>query len=365
MSKLIDWYLVELRLRLDGKLPSEVVETIIREAESHLGESVERQVGLNVDQESAEKSAIQAYGGPEKVAIAHLRKTSQLLWGIKPRWVAIFGSLVAIACWNFHWLTLSMFFDNFGEAWQNELAGVIGVCGLALVFVSAQRAYRSNRWFLAASTVIAAAATIPIVSYWMIGELGAPFYEGVSRFHLGRDVPNLEHTISKLDANNAFVERGIAVYQHATSEANLPEDLTFARVAARELEEEEFTPAVVGRGMSRGGNFVVPRRYGVFAMVDGSVWVLGTVAHFEDARKEWLNQGPKDLAEIDVLRKGMASLLASTKEAQNGKLFFLNPALYSETFIGTLVLLPGLLLVDWLGVLIPRARRRWPGKVLA
>src|ERR1022692_2053875 len=201
MSKLIDWYLVELRLRLDGKLPSEVVETIIQEAESHLGESVERQVGLNVDQESAEKSAIQAYGRPEKVAIAHLRKTPQLLWGIKPRWVAIYGSLVAITCWNFHWLTLGMFFDNFGEAWQNELAGVLGVGGLMLVFWASQRAYRSNRWFLAASTVIAAAATIPIVSYWMIGELGAPFYEGVSRFHLNRDVPNLEHTISKLDAN--------------------------------------------------------------------------------------------------------------------------------------------------------------------
>jgi len=365
MSNLIDWYLVELRLRLERKMPGDRIETIVREAESHLGESVQRQVALGVDQESAEQAAIQAYGRPEKVAVAHLRKTRQKLWGMSPVWVTVFGSFVAIACWNFHWLTLGMFFDNFGEVWQNELAGALGVCGLALVFAAAQGAFRSHRWLIAGSTVFAALASIPIVSYWMIGELGAPFYEGVSRFHLSRDVPNLEHTIAKLDLNRAFVARGIAAYQNATSEAALPEDLTFARAAARELWEEEFTPAVVGRGMGRGGNFVVPRRYGAFAMVDGRVWVLGTVLHYEDARKEWLIQGPVVAGQIDEQRRGMTSLLANAKQAQAGRMFFFNPALYSETFIGTLVLLPGLLLVDWLGVLIPRARRRWPGRALA
>src|SRR5580658_5774655 len=107
MSKLTDWYLVELQLRLEGKLPPERLDTVIREAESHLTESVRGRVALDVDEESAARSALQAYGKPARVALSYLRKVKPKLLGLDPKWAAAIGCLIAVACWNFHWLTLS------------------------------------------------------------------------------------------------------------------------------------------------------------------------------------------------------------------------------------------------------------------
>lgn len=363
MSRMIDWYLVELRLRLNKSLPPDKIDEIVKEAECHLQESVQRRVGPAITEPDAIEAAIEAYGKPEKVALGFVRGTKQTMLGINPVWWAAYGALMAIFCWNFHWLTLQGYFDHFGETWQNGVAGLVGVLALALMMIAVRAGLRSYRLALTGLTFAAAALSIPLMSYWMIP---APnFWQGISRLHLNRDLPKLEVELGQLRSYQSFAERGLREYANANSAGDLSLDMRNPSVVAKEFGIVRLDPAMVGLQVDHGGAFVVPRQYGAFAEIDGRMWMLETMARFEDAKKAWSVTGPKELQEITTERANLSALFGNATAAKNGKLFFLDPELYLQTVIGTVVLLPLFLLLDWIAARSARPKRRWLRKALA
>jgi hypothetical protein len=289
-------------------------------------------------------------------------------------------------------LTLNSYFDNFGDVWQNELAGVIGVLGLVVIVAAGRVGFRSYRLAICLSTLAAACLSVPLVSYWMVG--GTRDRQGISRFHLGRDSAVVKNLIGEIESNQAFLNRGMAAYKKATHTYEfktpsgdavffplaagfgpnelsslqaklLPQDLRDAKLAARELGAERFQQAVLGTTLDKGGDYVIPRKYGAFAMVHGSLTVFETMASFEDAKKAWAENGPSIAADLTREHADMVGLLRGADQARAGRLFFYNPELYMEPVFGTLFLLPFLLLLDWVGVVIAKPRRSWPKRRLA
>ncbi len=363
MAKLIDWYVVELKLLLNQKMPASRIEKIVMEAEAHLNESVSRKVAEGLTESEAAASAIDAYGRPEKVAMGFLKGWPQKLWGLNPVWWAGAGAWVTIYAWNFHWLTLSAPFDNFGNLWQNYLAGVVGLIGMAIITASIRAGLRSYRLPLAGFTVLAALLSIPLISYWMISVPG--MYEGISRFHLSRDLPRVEHNLKAMNMYDAYLTHGISEYASASKSSQLSEDLQNPAAAASKFGAEKLYPAVLGITLDPGGKYVVPRRFGAFFLVNGSAIVLETMASFDDAKKEWSEFGPTDLKQVRDQRVGFIRLAAYGRDAKAGKLFFPNPDLWIGTVFWTLILMPAFLLVDWLAFRTTLPKRRWPQRVIA
>jgi len=363
MPNLIDWYVVELRLLLNGSLPSGRVDEITMEAEAHLRESVHRRLNSSVNESVAIAAAVDAYGRPDKVALGYLKGTRQKMWGLNPGWWAMAGALIAIICWNFHWLTLDAYFDNFGDTWQNCLAGLVGVVGLVLMSVAIRAGLRSYRSWLTALTLAAAALSVPLVSYWMIPEPN--YYQGISRFHLDRDLPPVGKTLGSIKAYQSYLARGMRQFASAKSDADLASDLQNPTLAATELKLDRLGPAVLGATMDRGGRFVVPRKYGAFFEINGGSAVLETMDRFEDAKKAWAESGPSIMSDLNKAYPRFVALFAKGQDAKAGKLFFFEPTLYMETVIGTIVLLPLFLILDWIAAFNARPKRRWPRRAIA
>jgi len=363
MANVIDWYVVELKLLLNGKLPSSRVDEIVKETDGHLRESVQRKISPAVDETHAAAAAIEAYGPPEKVAMGFLKGSRQKLWGLNPGWWAAFGAITTIFCWNFHWLTLGGFFDHFGETWKNVLAGFVGVLGLVLVVIAVRAGLRSFRLALTVTTIATAVLSIPLMSYWMIPTPSG--YQGISRFHLDQDLPKLEQSLGHIETYEALIQRGLREYAAAKSPEELSEDLRNPGLAAREAGVDRLYPAVLGLSLDHGGAFVVPRLYGPFVEVNGGSTVFETMARLQDAKKAWAKSGPKDLALLKDEHRNFDILVKNAYAAKAGRLFFLDPDLYMETLIGTLILLPLFLVVDWIAVRTARPKRRWQRTALA
>ncbi|HTQ11051.1 MAG TPA: hypothetical protein VMI31_13375 [Fimbriimonadaceae bacterium] len=358
MANLIDWYLVELQLRLDCDLPESRVEEILKEAEQHFQQSVRSRQEKNVSLEDAVEDAIREYGSPERVARAFLRAWPHRVLGMKPEWAAVAGSGVALFCWCFHWMTLGGYFDNFGETWQNGIAGIVGFAALALLFRAAQAGRRSHWAVVACTTLIFGAVSVPILSVWMIPNPDQKEEQGISRLHLSRDIASVERTIAKLGEYRDFMSRGIREYAAAASPADLSSDLRDPALAGRRFGDD-WLIHIGGRERT----FLVPYD-GVFAEVDGRVWALLTSSSLINAKVEWLAKGPNDLAAIDRQQASLSQLLVSARQAQTGRLFFFDPRVYGEALVGLPLVLP-LFLLDLAGYLASASRRRWLKRVFA
>jgi hypothetical protein len=392
MSELLNWYIEELRQLLQAKIPADRLDTILREAESHLRESANCRISREVPDRLAMIEAINAYGTPKRIAISFLRRSGQKLFGMRPVYSAVGGCLIAIYAWNFHWLTLSGFFDNFGDSYENVIAGMFGLGGLALMFMACRSGMRSYRLAVSSACIIAAGLSIPIVSAWMIG--GTRDYQGISRFHLQRDVPAVRKLVSDIVKDQAFLKRGMEAYSKADHqveflhqgakiyipgnlpfddmelvsklrEQTLPPDLRNANLAVAELGVDHLNPAVHEMTVNPGGNFVVPREYGAFAMVREGLLAFETMDKYPAASKAWAKSGPIILRDLQREQVDMVALLSKADEAQHGRLFFFNPALYAETVFATLFLLPLFLLVDLVAALSASPRRSWPKRKVA
>ncbi|MDR3688247.1 MAG: hypothetical protein P4L46_02625 [Fimbriimonas sp.] len=361
-------YVSDLDAILHFELPEDRLESIVMEAESHLRESASRRVAEVTDPIRAQTEAIDAYGSPQRVAVGHLRRAGRKMWGLHPGYWAALGALVSIACWNFHWLTLDRYFDNFGNTWQNGLAGLIGLAALTLPIKAARRRFRSNWSALILVTVGAAALSIPLTAFWMIPSTDSRprgFAQGISRFHLKRDLPAVQSNIADIRAYQDLVRQGIRSYATATTERQIPGLLMDPSQVARRFGVDHLGPALVGTTITHAGKFVVPREYGAFAMVDGRTWVFESSDRFEFAKKQWATVGPSDLRNLDYLLLGFQSIERNALEAKHGRLFFFCPDLYTETVIGTLILLPLFLAIDALAVLSARPRGQRRGRVVA
>ena len=360
MSRLIDWYVVELRLLLNGKLPPDRADEIVKEAESHLRESVQNRMTPAVDEGAASKAAIEAYGRPERIAAAFFQKSPRSMLGLNPVWWASICGLIAIWCWNFELMSFRGYFDILGDTWQNGVVGIAGLAALGFLVAAVRAGLRSYRLTLTGLTVGAAALSIPLMSFWMVTAPGN--WQGISRLHLSRDIANVARTVAKMDASYSFIERGINAYTAAKSSADLPPDLRDPELAASEVGALPPPPDPRSENVAPGEKFVIPGQYGVMALVDGRFYAFHTAERFEEAKKAWLEAGPKSMTALAGQRADFGALLQNARAAQKRKLFFFEPRLCKQVLVQTVALLPLLLLVDWIATLTVLPRRRWPSK---
>lgn len=368
MANPIESYIADLKSMLVRKMAAERVEAIVKEAETHLRESVQRKISSGVDEATATELAIAAYGVPEKVALAFLRGARQKVLGLRPAWWGCLGALLAICSWDFHWLTLQGYFDNFGRMTQSEIAGCIGLLGAVVLAAAARAGFRSNWFQLIGVTIAAAALSIPLMSIWMIPSTASPqwaFQQGISRLHLNRDLPKVKGTISYLEKYQAIYKQGLRDYAAARSAQDLPQEMANATLLAARLGINSSDQWPRGLAISADGSFVVPREYGVFAEVDGRIWALETVGTFEEAKKKWAELGSNGLGEVTSHLAGFRSIERNASAAMAGRLFFFNPDMYLETVFFTLILLPLFLLIDGIATWTTRPKRRSRARVIA
>jgi hypothetical protein len=363
VANLIDWYVVELKLLLHEKMPFGKVEKIVMEAEAHLRESVACKVAEGMPEAIAAASAVEAYGRPERVAMGFLRGLPQKLWGLNPVVWAGAGCLLTIYAWNFHWLTLSGPFDNFGESWQNGLAGFVGLLGLILTATAVRAGLRPYRLALSGFTLAATLIAMPLMSFWIIQTPGN--FEGISRLHLSRDLPKVEHALTVMSSYEDYLKQGLREYASAKSPTDLSPGLRNPALAATRFGEPTLYPAVLGVTLDHGGSYVVPRQFGAYFGVRGGASVLETMAEFADAKKHWAEFGPKDLTDVKEQHRSFEALLANARSARAGKLFFPNPDMWISTTFATLFLWPFFLLVDWFAYRTAQPKRRWSLQVVA
>src|ERR1044072_6131848 len=254
MSDYISWYMVELRTRLAPHLATTRVESIIREAESHLKESSEAiRNDLAIPAENAALAAIDAFGSPEKVALTHLRETNMRILGMKPVWLVLLSAFFALPCWNFHWLSLSGPFDNFGATWQNGLAGFVGVLAIVGFIAGCRAGRRSYRGPLALLSVQFLIGSLLFGSFFAVSS-GGFFSKSVLRYQIAGAAQELPKSLERLDKYKDFVVEGKKLFASAKTVADLPEIYRNPRVAEKAFDSNP------GPGMLQAGSteYVIP-----------------------------------------------------------------------------------------------------------
>ena len=390
MCKAIGWYVKELRLLLAPNMRAGRLVEICMETQSHLEEEAKRiSEKLGVDAEQAAWLAIDAFGEPQRVAHTYVRESGRTVFGMPSLWAVLGGALVAIACWDFHWLTLGGPFDHFGDTWQNGLAGVVGAIALVLFALGCRASFRWNGPRLGAITLATALALLPVLSVWIVSDpSGSPRDQGVSRFHLARDREKLKVTLFRLDALKIYVLEGKKVFAQAKSINDLPAQYREPEAAAKILgTDAEVSGSVMGAYRDRPsryftGGMLSPRyipaggiaepveepavlipRGGVFAMVDGRIYGLSST-DFRTAKGVWADSNA-NVQEIKIQRDAIKGLLGAVDEASHGRLFFSNPWVTVQAFFWTLSMGVLLLFLDFAVWLLVRRRKARPGMALA
>jgi len=365
MPDYINWYCMEIRLRIVHHISEERVEIIVREIEGHLRESAQRLMEQNcLSSNEAEKAAVEAFGKPGRIAMGYLRESRPRIAGLRPLWVVLAGAFLATASWDFHWMSLGGYFDNFGATWENGLAGLVGFLGLILFGLGVRAGYRSYRLPVLGFGVAMSLGVLMLTSFWIVGSTFD--HQGFSRLHLSRDARQAQASIATLDEFKGYLAQGAKAYVSAKSAQDLPSSIRFAAIIDRvsglgpgELREQRFSPNELS---PTGDYFFVPRS--VMAMVDGRIWGMDTVQGFAKAKAEWAN-ADKYAGDIDVERRKFEGLLASADEARSGRLFFFNPDVYRDPVCWTIVFMPLLLIVDGIVSGLVRRRPSWRGRALA
>lgn len=375
MSNAIGWYLTELRMLLTPHLTAARVVEICKETRVHLELEAERLgAKLALENEEAAWLAIEAFGEPGRVAQTYVRESGRTVFGLKPLWAIVIGALVAMLCWDFHWLTLQGPFDNYGDTWQNGLVGVLGGLALVLFVMGCRASFRWNGLRLLGLSVATALVLVPVMSVWLVSDSRGAYYRGVSRLHLSRDAQKLKVTLGRLDALETYVREGERAFAQAGSLAELPAQYKELDAATKILgTDAEWSGSVMGAyrhgpsfipegGMTEEVQVLAPNR-SVFAMVDGRIHALDTTG-YSSAKSAWAD-ADFTLQSIEGQRDSLRALLRAVNEASNGRLFFLNPWVTVQTSFWTLSLGALLLLLDLAVWLLVRRRKARPGMALA
>ena len=370
MSKAIGWYVTELRLLLAPHLQAKRLLQVCMETESHLEQDAERLRGeLGVGAEEAAWLAIEAFGKPQTVAQTYVRESGRTVFGMKPHWAIFGGSVAAIASWDFHWLSLWGPFDNFGETWQNGIAGGIGVVALVLFALGCRASFRWNGPRIGALMAATALLLVPIMSIWIITDAtaGNVGQRGVSRWHMARDAQKLRETVDRLDALEGYLIEGKKEFAQAKTIDDLAVQYRVPEAAAKILgTDPEASGSVMGapRGRStQDGTCVFIPSWFVSAMVDGRIYALD-MATFEHAKTVYAN-AQAYTERIRNERLHTSSLLTAVDQASHGRLFFPNPWLTVQGTFWTISMGVLLILLDTGIWLIVRRRKARPGMALA
>jgi hypothetical protein len=344
MLDLISWYVIELRRRVLPHLPGPEVEDICLEAETHLRESArEIQRDSNMDDGAAAKAAITAFGTPSVVAMTHVRESDRRLLGLSPIWFVLGGTVISTGCWDFHWLSLGGYWDNFGETWQNGLAGLVGILALTAMVMGCRRGARSY-WLPILGSGVGIAAVLPVVlCTWMVSS--PDLDQGISRLHLGRDTAVVQGMIGRLDRLNSYLKGGVAIFGGDRSPVHVPgiyQVVNAGNGIAGIGEYALSTPAPPDRQRDK---FVVPGEM-VCAMVDGRIYALRTTEDVGRAMMYWRRQGPKAIEEVEKQKAKLSELLALAQAAGRGRVLFWNPGVFGQAVCWTLAFLPVLLALE-------------------
>lgn len=360
-SEYFGWYAVELRMRLGAHFPAAHVETVAREALSHLGESAERmgrELGMAPD--AAALAAIEAFGSPEQVALAHMRKSPAKLLGLPAATVATVAAIVALLCWDYHWLSLQGPFDNYGATWQNGLCGIIGFAALAALVIGVNRARRSLR--LRLSIVgLGAAVLLPLIASALV--IQGPFdYEGVPRYQARQAELDIPDSIATLDRLVPYLNKGSQAWANAKSAADVPAPYRNPSAAIAYLglnPNTNFPNYFRGGSMVEGPGIIVPRPY-VMASYTRGMWALETQSSFAEAKHAWAKNSAEALGSIKYSRDRLVGMLDLVRQARTTRVLFFNPPMMLNIFTMTTVFLIGLLLLDGVAFALARRRRKLP-----
>jgi hypothetical protein len=360
MSEYLGWYLVELRSRLEREMPMDRVATVLAEVESHLRESALRNADTpGVSEDQALIAAMHSFGSPEKVALAHLGEGGKTMFGIPRMWVVLGSAFIAIACWDFHWMSLGGFFDNFGATWQNGLAAMIGGLALVIFFLACRKGYRSYRLPVIGLTAAMAVGMIFFVSFAIVGE--KEWRQGFSRFHLARDVATAHRSLEKLDTVAAYIRRGMREISSVSTLTKLPPEYRDLEASQRALGLDGNSIPVYSDVLSQDPTAnAYPLLSGYVAvMVDGRIFGISHTANAVQVRESW-QKAPQTLKSIEHEKENLMALLQSAESARSGQLFFFNSSAFRDPVFWTIVFLPGLLLLDTIAYFAARRRRTWP-----
>ncbi|HZH97424.1 MAG TPA: hypothetical protein VEX38_00515, partial [Fimbriimonadaceae bacterium] len=345
MSEYIGWYTVELRLRLGNHLPAAKIESIVKEAGSHLRESAENlknELGLSDD--ASALAAIEAFGTPEAIAISHLQQVTLKVFGMPSAAFALLCSTIAILCWDYHWLSLSGPFDNYGATWQNGICGVVGFVALAGLVAAIAR---SKRRLLApiAASVLGCMLILPLMATYLAVPGGAS-YEAVLRPNLREAETTIPYQIRQLEKLDHWLQAGAKRYAQSKDGSDLPTSLRSVRAAEKEfgLTQGSSYPVFTSDGRVLQTAYTTPRNF-IYAPARGGLWIFEGAATFEEAKATWAKESQNAIFGANVARQELREMLANVKKARSGKLFFFNPFLITEIVMMTFTLGLGLLLL--------------------
>jgi len=359
----INWYLVELRLRLQPYFGQSKVEAIVSEVESHLCEtSLELRKTPGMTQVQADLEAVRAFGEPQRVATSYLQESNPKFWGLKPLWVVLSSGLIALACWVFHWISLGGYFDNFGATWQNGLALVVGLSALSIFTAACRAGHRSYFKPLLGLGFGTPIGLVLLLSFWVVGSKDNQ--QGFSRFHLNRDIQVAHLSLKRLDRLEMYLQEGISAFSKSQAAKDLPLQFRDLSAASARLDLSslmEYSHLYDGLQGPKPGFFIVPSNY-VSAYVDGRIWGVYTEDQFSGAKRAWSERAIEALAQIGPQREGLKGLLASAKEAQSGRLFFFNSRVYSEAVVWAILFMPILLFLNSMAFRWGQRRPVWPAR---
>ena len=336
----------------------ERLETILQEAKSHLEQTAARiSHEKNVNLDEATTLAIEDFGSPEKVAQTFLRESHPKVFGLKPIYWVIASAALATFCFNFFFVSLHGYFDNFGDFWQYPVAGALGLVSLAMFCKACRAGYRSYWAPLLATSAVMVVGSIVLLSLWIVGSNG---YQGFNRFQLSRDVRVAHSTLERLSKLNAYVQKGKEVFARARSPLDIPSEYTSALLADEKIGlADQWLEMRIRYADPHHPkeSYVTPSDF-VSAMVDGRVWGINAAyMSFKGAKDTWLKNSDRALQSVPQAESNLRLLLDAAAEARSGRLFFFNRDVYSETVTNILVFTPALLFID--GILFITGRRRW------
>jgi hypothetical protein len=366
MLNYVEWYLVELKLRLEKHLQADRVQAIIDESESHLKLATEARIAeLSMSEEQAMLSSIKSFGRPDVIAQDHLRESNPTFLGLKPVLGVLGFGLVALLSWNFAWLTMDGPFDHFGETWQNGIAAAICFVATILFCVACRAGRRSYARPISALGVLTSLVLVILFSWWIVG--GAGYDQGVSRFHMARDEAKIKLTIARMNGLEDYFRQGASLFESATSESVIAAKFKSQDEAYRALglgNTSVYPIDYEQGGGSLDGRYIIPHRE-IFPMVDGRIWGLEYSKDFLSAKKAWNDNFPVAMRSLRRNREGLQAIMNSINQARQGRLFFHHELLSWPVVVQTMFLAIFLLLMNAVIFRLSRHRGIWPARSIA
>jgi hypothetical protein len=193
---------------------------------------------------------------------------------------------------------------------------------------------------------------------------GSDSVQGVSRFHLARDIGQIQETLAMFDRVAAYEKSAKAAFATAPGPAKIPQEYSDGIAAGKalgldiselhlntSLNDNLLWPTNFSSepGHAKAPGYLVPNGFAI-AMVDGRIWAFRWEKDFAAAAQDWRFSDPD--SQFLQSRKALTTLLVSARQAEAGKLTFPNANLNLQIAAWDGVLMAVLLLLGSVGAFI-------------